>query len=136
VGRREALIALLDEALVVLALAGALLYAAYAAGLVSAAGAIAVMALLVAGLGVVVWRVAEAQSRREAVGPEALVGAVGVALDDLDPEGMVLVEGEIWRARSPVRVRRGERIRVVSYSGLLLHVEPVGSSGGMRVRRR
>jgi len=134
VGRREALIALLDEALVVLALAGAVIYSAYSAGLVGAAGAAALMALISGILAIIVWRVAEAQTRREVVGPESLIGAIGVAIDDLDPEGMIMVEGEVWRARASSRIGRGERVRVVSYSGLLLYVEPVEPSGGMRVR--
>ncbi|MEW6216237.1 MAG: nodulation protein NfeD [Candidatus Bipolaricaulota bacterium] len=44
-----------------------------------------------------------------------MVGLFGVAKDDLDPEGWVLVRGEYWRARAEGDpVRQGDRVRVVA----------------------
>ncbi|HEX3561150.1 MAG TPA: NfeD family protein [Pyrinomonadaceae bacterium] len=57
-----------------------------------------------------------------------LVGRVAAVERPLNPEGFVLVDGELWRAR--VRganiVRQRERVRVVGARGCALEVEPLG----------
>jgi len=56
-------------------------------------------------------------------GPEGLVGAVGEAREELAPEGLVFVQGALWRAvasASPIGV--GTPVRVVSRKGLQLEV--------------
>jgi len=54
-----------------------------------------------------------------------LVGLVGEARSDLDPEGGVLVKGSLWRARTmDGDIPRGARVRVRSIDGLILRVEP------------
>lgn len=64
------------------------------------------------------------RSRRLPVttGHEGLVGLVGRAETPLDPEGWVLVGGELWRARAGGRVPAGGRVRVTSVEGLTLGV--------------
>lgn len=61
--------------------------------------------------------------------PLNLVGRVGSVERALEPEGFVLVGGELWRARvrgvGSVR-RGGSNVRVVGASGCVLEVEPVG----------
>ncbi|MDQ1523917.1 MAG: NfeD-like C-terminal, partner-binding [Pyrinomonadaceae bacterium] len=54
-------------------------------------------------------------------------GRVGVVAEALEPEGAVLVDGELWRARSRsgVRIARGGRVRVVGARGHWLEVEAV-----------
>lgn len=56
----------------------------------------------------------------------SLVGSVATVERALGPEGFVLVDGELWRARlrgdSGV-VREGESVRVVGASGYVLEVE-------------
>ncbi len=65
-----------------------------------------------------------AQRRPAATGTSALVGAHGVVRKALDPEGMVLVAGELWRARtSGPALPEGTAVRVVAVEGLLLTVE-------------
>ena len=61
--------------------------------------------------------------------PLNLVGRVASVERALEPEGFVLVEGELWRAR--VRGARsvgrgGRKVRVVGASGCVLEVEPLG----------
>ncbi|MGC9210031.1 MAG: NfeD family protein [Acidilobus sp.] len=79
---------------------------------------------VVAGL-YIRWVVGPARRKRVMTGPEALLGSVGVAVTDLNPEGEVRVEGIVWRARSKVPVRAGEQVRVVGREGLSLIVEPL-----------
>jgi len=56
-------------------------------------------------------------------GVENLVGAVGKAVEPLEPEGHVRVHGELWEARAPEAVPAGVRVRVVALDGLTLEVE-------------
>jgi len=62
--------------------------------------------------------------RRASVGTETLVGATGVALDELLPEGQVRVNGEIWRARCEAGCDAGASVVVRAVNGLTLEVEP------------
>jgi membrane-bound serine protease (ClpP class) len=53
-----------------------------------------------------------------------LVGLVGEARGDLDPEGAVFVKGTLWRARSSNGpIPKGRRVRVRGIDGLILRVE-------------
>jgi membrane-bound serine protease (ClpP class) len=53
-----------------------------------------------------------------------LVGLVGEARGDLNPEGAVFVKGTLWRARSSNGpIPKGRRIRVRGIEGLILRVE-------------
>lgn len=66
---------------------------------------------------------ARAQRRPAITGREGMIGAVGTALSDLDPEGRVDVHGEYWRARASRPIRAGARVRVIETDGLTAIVE-------------
>jgi membrane protein implicated in regulation of membrane protease activity len=74
---------------------------------------------------------------KEKSGVERLIGERGVVKQRLDPEGYVLVHGELWKAR-PARpghpLDPGTRVRVAAFEGMLLLVEaweqPVGQGSG------
>jgi membrane-bound serine protease (ClpP class) len=76
------------------------------------------------------------------IGREWMIGEMGEADTDVDPEGRVLIRGAQWRALTnrATPIRAGEPIRVVAIDGLVLEVEP--EEGGamdyreMRDRRR
>jgi membrane-bound serine protease (ClpP class) len=70
----------------------------------------------------------KARRRPIVSGHEALIGSVGVALDDLEPEGWARIHGEQWRVRSPLSIKRGQKVRVTSRGDLLLSVEPVADA--------
>ena len=65
------------------------------------------------------------RNRRRPVvsGREHLIGASAEALEDFASEGWARVQGETWRVRATVPVRRGQRLRVTSIDGLILTVE-------------
>ena len=72
------------------------------------------------------WRAAAAiRARRSKVttGTAGMMGLTGRAQTALAPEGTVFVRGELWRARSPMNVSRGEPVRVTGMHGLTLDVE-------------
>ena len=60
------------------------------------------------------------------IGRESLVGEQGEAAVDISPEGVVLLRGARWRARTnrATPISAGESIRVVEVDGLVLEVEP------------
>lgn len=60
------------------------------------------------------------------IGRESLVGERGEAAVDISPEGVVLLRGARWRARTnrATPISAGEPIRVVEVDGLVLEVEP------------
>ena len=70
------------------------------------------------------------------LGAQAVVGREGVVVgDDLDPDGIVRVAAEDWKATSAAgRLPSGSKIRVTRLDGLVLTVEPVepehASAGG------
>src|SRR5438034_1094677 len=67
-----------------------------------------------------------AQRTKVRSGREGLVGASGVARTDLNPEGMVYAQGEMWTAEAEDKttIRQGERVTVVGVNGLRLRVRP------------
>ncbi|WP_457644574.1 NfeD family protein [Persephonella sp.] len=67
----------------------------------------------------------KAQRRRTATGVEGMIGVIGKAETDIDPEGKVFVSGELWNAFSESPIKKGEKIKVVSVEGLRLKVERV-----------
>ena len=68
-----------------------------------------------------------AQLRRPWTGMEGLLREVGVTQTALEPEGQVLIHGEIWRAVADAGIPAGERIRVVGVDGLTLRVTRAGT---------
>jgi membrane-bound serine protease (ClpP class) len=69
------------------------------------------------------------------IGRESMVGEVGEATADLQPEGMVRVREALWRARTnrATPIASGDQVRVVGVEGLVLQVEPAAAdrpSGG------
>jgi membrane-bound serine protease (ClpP class) len=55
-------------------------------------------------------------------GVEGLIGEVGIVQKPVDPEGLVFVHGEYWRATSSEKLEPGEMVAVEEVTGLLLKV--------------
>jgi membrane-bound serine protease (ClpP class) len=73
------------------------------------------------------------------IGRERLIGEMGEAAVDVAPDGVVIVRGARWRARTnrATPVHAGDAIRVVEVDGLVLEVEPEGGGArDYRERRR
>ena len=50
------------------------------------------------------------------------MGLTGNPVDDFTTEGMVKIQGELWRAHTDAPLRKGDEVRVLSVDGLTLHV--------------
>jgi membrane-bound serine protease (ClpP class) len=66
------------------------------------------------------------------IGREGLIGELGEAAVDVAPDGVVVVRGARWRARTnrATPVQAGDAVRVIEVDGLVLEVEP--EAGGAR----
>ena len=76
--------------------------------------------LFIIGLGL------KAQRRKVSTGLEALIGAIGEVVIQLDPIGIINVNGEIWNAESlSGPIAKGEKVRIKEMKNLKLYVEPI-----------
>jgi membrane-bound serine protease (ClpP class) len=66
------------------------------------------------------------------IGREWMIGQMGTAAGNLDPEGTVRLGAATWRARTnrATPIRAGDPVRVVAIDGITLEVEP--AEGGAR----
>jgi membrane-bound serine protease (ClpP class) len=72
------------------------------------------------------------------IGREWLIGEIGIAVNDVSPEGVVMVSNGRWRARTnrATPITAGDGVRVVAIDGVTLEVEPeVGGARDYRERR-
>jgi membrane-bound serine protease (ClpP class) len=65
----------------------------------------------------------KARRNKVVTGQQGMLGTVGEARTDIDPEGKVFVLGELWNAHAPSRVQMGEHVVVRKVDGLELEVE-------------
>ena len=56
-------------------------------------------------------------------GAEGLIGALGVAKSDLNPEGSVMVHGELWNAECDGKIEEGEHVVIEKLDGLKVKVK-------------
>jgi membrane-bound serine protease (ClpP class) len=89
-----------------------------------------VVALVVLGaalfFGFALTTMVRARFSTQTIGREHLVGRVGTASGPIAPEGIVVVDGAEWRARSSRAsgIAAGDEVRVASVVGVILEVEP------------
>ena len=80
--------------------------------------------LLVGGFFVVVAGLAfRAYRAKPRSGANGLLGEVGVVKELIDPEGLVFVHGEYWRAEAKEKLEPGEKVKVEGLHGLVLRVK-------------
>lgn len=88
---------------------------------------LAVVVMTAAFFLVVVTAAVQAMRKRSTMGAQALIGRLGIAKSDLAPEGVVTLDGEIWRARavSTEVIASDSTVRVVDQEDLKLRVERI-----------
>jgi membrane-bound serine protease (ClpP class) len=73
-----------------------------------------------------IFKVAKTNLLKIKTGKEALIGSVGLAVNDLKPNGEIRVMGEFWRAKvKGMWINKGEKVEVVDMEGMSLVVKPV-----------
>ena len=68
--------------------------------------------------------VLRARHNRVTTGTEGMIGEIGVASTELEPEGKVFVHGELWNAVATAKVPKGSHVKVEAVEGLRLRVGP------------
>ena len=86
------------------------------------AGIVGVFAGMVAGMPAMV----RTRFGTPTIGRDWMIGTLGVARDAVDPEGVVVIDGAPWRARTQraTPIPAGDPVRVMALEGLILTVEP------------
>ena len=92
------------------------------------AGIVGVFAGMVAGMPAMV----RTRYGTPTIGRDWMIGALGVARDAVEPEGVVIIDGAPWRARTQraTPISEGDAVRVMALEGLILTVEPAEAADG------
>jgi membrane-bound serine protease (ClpP class) len=80
--------------------------------------------LLIGGFFVVVAGLAyRAYRSRPKSGTDGLIGEIGLVKRKIDPDGLVFVHGEYWRAIAENPIEPEEQVEVIGMEGLTLRVQ-------------
>jgi len=64
------------------------------------------------------------QLKKPVTGAEGMIGRTGIAVETLNPTGMVRIKGELWSAESlDNKIEKGEKVVVENLNGLNLLVK-------------
>nr|MDO8082465.1 NfeD family protein [Candidatus Freyarchaeota archaeon] len=76
--------------------------------------------------GYVAYKGYQVRKLKSKLDPQSLIGRIGVAKTDIDPNGQVNVEGELWSAvcKQKPYAYEGEEVEVMGFEGLTLYVRP------------
>jgi membrane protein implicated in regulation of membrane protease activity len=92
---------------------------------------ISLLALSAPALALLAYVVHLSRQKKSSRRPLRLIGRIASVERTLDPEGFILIDGELWRARARggrvvLNVERGpSKVRVVGARGCVLEVEPL-----------
>ena len=81
----------------------------------------AVLAVAIFGA-IIVFSIGRTFAMKQTAGVGELVGLVGRAATELQPEGKVFIRGEYWTVISEEEIGEGEAVEVVAVEGLRLRV--------------
>jgi membrane-bound serine protease (ClpP class) len=86
-----------------------------------------VVAGVVAFYAIALTTIVRSRFSTDTIGREHLVGSMGSAETDFDPDGVVMVDGARWRARShrEAGIRAGDEIEILAVKGIVLEIGPV-----------
>jgi len=85
-----------------------------------ATGVTAIFFLFIIGIGL------KAQRRKVVTGKQGFDGSTGIAMATLNPEGIIMLDGEIWNAESVSgEIKEGERVKVREMKNLKVYVEKI-----------
>ncbi len=76
----------------------------------------------------IIYLAAKSSQLRSTTGLEGMVGQTGVVKEKLNPQGRILVHGEIWNAESDTAISEDEKVVVESVAGLTIKVRKASES--------
>jgi membrane-bound serine protease (ClpP class) len=85
-----------------------------------------VIVLIIAFVTFIVLRTVTTYRRQATTGKEDLIGKIAEVKETLDPEGMILYQGDLWNAISESgRIESGEEVVITKVEGLMLRVTKI-----------
>ncbi len=125
---KEPIIALLDEILVILGAIIIILLILYQQDIISLTTLASITAVIAVAIAFIAHRIIITYNKPSIIGTEALLGQKAIVIEDLNPEGKILIEGEIWKAQTidNTRIPAGQKVVVKNVEGLTLLVEKSG----------
>jgi membrane-bound serine protease (ClpP class) len=83
----------------------------------------AVIIAFVGFFGLALRYIVKVHKKQVTTGGEGLVGQIGRVTQTIDPSGMVLVSGELWKARADETINKGASVKVVKQDNMIIKVE-------------
>lgn len=65
------------------------------------------------------------RKKRSFCGPERMIGSIGEVKKWGQKEGVIFIDGELWRAVSPAPLKNGNKVMIQKVEGLTLTVDLV-----------
>ncbi|AEK73814.1 Nodulation efficiency protein D related protein (nefD) [Thermococcus sp. 4557] len=91
------------------------------------AGLLVIAALLAKDFLIAPFVLGGGANKKPEVGPERLIGRTALVVEDLSPEGVVKLDGELWKAEClNGTAGMGEKVKIVSVMGTKVLVERRG----------
>jgi len=83
----------------------------------------AVIIAFVGFFGLALRYVVKVHKKQVTTGGEGLIGQIGRVTQTIDPSGMVLVSGELWKAKADETIKKGASVKVVKQDNMIIKVE-------------
>jgi membrane-bound serine protease (ClpP class) len=76
---------------------------------------------------IVIRAVYKIHRKKPVTGNIDMVGTIGIVIENLKPEGLIKIHGEIWKALSldNKTIKKGSVVKIILVEGLLLHVKRI-----------
>ena len=68
--------------------------------------------------------------KKPTTGDVGMIGQIGTVREKLNPDGLVYVAGEYWKAHSKTPIEQGERVKVIAVEKMVLKVEKIKEEAG------
>ncbi len=126
-GRTEAIIAFIDEFLLAVIAIAVIAVIVVGFGIELNLVSIAAFSVLIGLILYIAYLAAKSQLGKPYIDKDRLLGKTGVVVEDLNPIGVVKVNGELWSAQDlrGKPISRGDRVIVRKIEGLMLYVEKI-----------
>ena len=123
--RFEAILAAVDEFIVILVICVIVLFTLSTLNLLSFTLFITLCSIVVILLSIIVAVIIKAQLAKPRIGIESMIGKIGLVSEVKGDKLIVMVNGEYWRAKSDEKLSEGDKVIIYDVNGLLLKVKRV-----------
>lgn len=126
--RLEPIIGVLDETIIIGIIIVVILWGFSALDFMSLTDSLIVGIVCLITLALFAYLILKPQLQKPMIGPETYIGKMVKAATDLNPDGLISIDGEYWSAVSRELVKEGEYVEVLTVMGLKLKVKKVNTN--------